>query len=453
MQEKNAAQSPKVKNIENEIVKEIISFKNMTPAQRAEFLKTINPRGVAPKPPKIVLTEGANIDKLPPKLKAIFLRAKQDPEFLAAIMQELKRAIRVLVKHAQDHQTFCDNFVYPPDFAKRILKIFGMTEDELRKEMEKIGFFQGHRNYKEPFYLVLVLLYALGLYLNDKDLRIFSLMLISARYWNAIKKRQWPYGCDPDVARYVQNYILQNNSVYKKYKTPFLFLINHFIPSKDALLQNYVRQDVADPKNGMIKILTNIQPSLHSYIVGTFNDHYYEAYRKGLKETVEDAYQKAYDNNKEMIEARETLKNLIHQLLDKLDKNMAFDKNGLMDPLIVRALKAKFNIHESKIEQLNQWVKDNQEDIKMIAEFLLNGLEPKSEEEFCSINVAAILTNIGNAKKNEFFTKIKEYKNQITEQVFGNDKEKLGKQSWYRLQLFVLYAILLYIKKLICRKI
>jgi hypothetical protein len=446
-------ENAKTEQLRQEVLRQFQNLKQLTPDERKELLYKLSPRGLRPKPPKIEYVESANIKNLPPKLKAIFERAKQDPEFVNEIIKVLQSAVSKMLVHAQDHQSFCDIFIYSPDVAKKLMKIYGISESELKEEVAKIGFYQGHRNYSEPFFITLSIAYGIGLYIDNPTIRILSLMLIAARYWNSMVKSVFPRGCDHAYAKYAIQYLTKNNSPFKKYNTPLAFFTKYFVINLDNFLPIYIRQDVADPKNGLIKILTTIQPRIHGYFTDTFRKHYYTAYEKGLKVTSEDAYKSAYDNKNEMIEAKETIQNTIDKILDKFKKNQMLSKNVLLRQDVKSYLKQKFSISDKIIEAIDKYLSENQEDTEMLAELILQGLQPKSEDDVCQLDTEGFMKRVGNAKKNENFIKFKEYRNQITEHLFGSLKHKLGTQSWYRLQNIVGYALFIYFKALVCKKV
>ena len=443
----------RTEQLRQEVLRQFKNLKELTPDERKELLYKLSPRGLRPKPPKIEYTEGANIKNLPPKLKAIFERAKQDPEFLNEIISVLKTAVSKMIAHAQEHQSFCDMFIYPTDIAKKLMRIYGISESELKEEISKIGFYQGHRNYSEPFFITLTIAYGIGVYTDNDTLRILALMLIAARYWNSMVKSFFPRGCSHEYAKYAIQYLTKNNSPFKKYQTPLAFFTKYFVINLDNFLPIYLRQDIAHPKTGLIKILTTIQPRIHGYFSDTFQKHYYYAYEKGLKVTSEDAYQSAYDNKNEMVEAKETIQNVIQQILDKFKKNQMLTKDILLKPDVKNYFKRKFNISDKILIKINNYINENQEDMEMIAEFILQGIKPKSEEDLCHLDIEAFMKSVGNAKKNEYFLKFKEYRNQITEHLFRDIKAKLGTQSWYKLQKIVGDALFAYIKVLICKRV
>ena len=213
-----------------------------------------------------------------------------------------------------------------------------MPAQELKQEMSKINFYPGHRQIGDVFYQTLSLVYLIGLYKSDTLLRLASLMLMSGRLWNGMVKKFFPLGCDSDTARYVQQYIIQNNSEYKKYGSPYSYVANHLALRIDKTYSEYVRQDAANPKTGLVKLIKTLQPTLQSLFQGTLTKHYYPAFDKGLKETSVSTHGNAYDNDGDMIESRETFKTFLDQILDKFEKNMILNFDLLLQPDIKNAL-------------------------------------------------------------------------------------------------------------------
>jgi len=443
--------------INQHIINMMKSIPPEDPIERRNYILNLNPRGVAPKPPEITITDPtkAKIDDLPPKLKAIVKRAIEDDEYYIKIKKIIEMALSRLIKYASDHQSFCDYFNLSTEPHKLLLKVFGISESELRQEMAKINFDVRHRQLSDPYYQTLLLVYLIGLLKNDFVLRVSALILISARMWNGMVKKFFPRGCDPDIARYVQNYLIKNNSPYKRYGSPFAFITDYLAIRIDKTYSTYVMQNAADPKNGLKKIITSIQPSLQSLFQGTLTKHYYYAYEHGLKETSVSTHNNAYDSGGDMVETRETFKNLLDQMIDKFEKNMILANNVLLNSDTKAALKSKFALSDNAIKKLNEWFNDesNQEDLKMLAEYLIQGLHPNSEEEFCNYSIDTLINQIGNAKKNMYFLKIKEYRKLIAKAIFGPNIENMNSQTYYRILNIVNYSIVIYIKKLICKKI
>jgi hypothetical protein len=437
------------------IKKLMMSIPPEDPIERRKYIIELNKKGVAANPPEIKYLTGANIENLPSKLKAIVLRAEEDEEFYIKIKKVIETAITRLVKYAKDHETFCNYFNLSTEVDKYLLKLFGLSANELKQEMAKINFFPGHRQLGDPFYQTLSLVYLIGLYKNDQALRVAAVILIAARLWNGMIKKFFPLGCDPDIARYVQQYLIQNNSDYKRFGSPFAFITSYLAIRVDKTFSEYVRQDAANPKTGLVKIIKSIQPSLQSLFQGTLTKHYYYAYEKGLKETSVSTHGSAYDSGGDMIETRETFKTFLDQVLDKFEKNMMLNQNLLLQSDVKNVLKLKFALSDNAIQKLNDWFdnEENFDDIKMLAEYLLQGLHPKNEEEFCSYSIDILTTQVGNAKKNVYFLKIKEYRVSIARQLFGDKIEEMNTQTYYRVLNIISYTLVLYIKKSICKKI
>ena len=445
----------KEQQINQHIIKMMKSIPPEDPEARRQYLISLNSKGVAANPPKIEITKGAKIDELPPKLKAIVKRAVEDEEYYIKIKMIIETAISRLIKYARDHQTFCNYFNLSVEPQKYLLKVFGISEHELKQEMAKINFDLRNRQISDTYYETLSLVYLIGLVKDDQMLRIPVLILISARLWNGMIKKFFPLGCDPDIAKYVQQYMIQNNSDYKKYGSPFAFIVNYLSKRIDQTFADYVRQNAADPKTGLIKIIKSIQPSLQSLFQGTLSKHYYIAYEQGLKETSVSIHGNAYDNGGDMIETRETFKNLVEQMIDKFEKNMILANNVLLSEDSKQLMKRKFALSENALRKINEWFEDeyNLDDLKMLTEYLIQGLHPKSEEDFCNYSVDVLAKQIGNSKKNTYFVKIKEYRKLIAKAIFGNDIEKANTQTYYRILNIINYAIIIYIKKLLCKRV
>ena len=411
---------------------------------RLEMRKILGKRGIAPKPPKIKIMKSAKIDNLPPKIKAIILRAEHDPQFLEKLEEILKKAANFIITKAAEQETFCDYFRFPANLDQLLLKLYGITETELRQEMAKINFHPSNRLLNHPFHQTLMIAYAIGLYLDREDIRILALLPITVRIWNSRIKAAFKYGCNPDIARYVQKYMLKNNSYYKNFKTPLNFLLHYFIISKDKEFASYIRQDAADPVNGLVKMLKTIQPGLYSLINKTLAGLYYKAYEQGLKETV------AGDKDDSFVE-KVNKSDIISQILDKFEKNRIIKHEVLMNPKYKQILKDKFALSDKAIKKLDEFFENEKrfEDLKLIIEFLLNELDIQSVDEFCLMKIDDITRKIGNTKKRDsHFQKIKEYRIRFFNEMFG--RNPTNNQTDYRLLNIILYSTILYIKALTC---
>ena len=421
--------------------------------ERDRIIRDIKQAELAAKIPEQIWKSKANTSKLPEKLKLIIERAEHDSEYLKSIKNIIDSAALTLINHAQEHQTFCDKFRYPNNLHQKLLKIYGVSERELAAELAKIGFYSQHRTYNHPFYQALVIAYAIGLYTEDVSLRQMSLLLMLAKEWNNSISNSFPNGCDPDIARYVVNYMIKNNSKFYKYKTPYSFIVDYYVAKQDLRLPQYLRQDLANPIMGLKKILDDNYANIRQLVTQTIARKYYEAYENGWKEVSVSTHDQAYGDG-EMVESRDTFRNVLDQLVDKFNKNQMMAYDVIMQNDAKQAIIRKFSIKPAAIEKLNEFFNDdeNHDDLRMATELLIHALKPKNEEEFCSLNIDAILTKVGNAKKNEYMIKFNKYRKQITETVF--DKSKVTSQStWYRLESIVLYSLLIYIKKLTCSSI
>jgi len=440
--------------IENQIKRKLAEVAPKDPKARRQWLEDINKKGVAPKPPKQRFSSGANIDNLPEKVKDVIVRADHDEEYLSYIKEIIETAALKLIEGSKNQETFCDYFRFPQKIDEKLFKIYGVSYNDLKREMQVMNFNEKNRGMSSPYIIAVSLAYAIGLYKNDEVLKRMSLLLILAFQWNKSIKAHFKVACNPNIARYVTQYMTKKNSEYiKNGGTPFNVIYQYYLINFYQKLDRYIRQDVAHPSTGLIKIATDAYAKLQA-MVNRLARKYYEAHENGWEEVISDSHSSAY-NNGEMVESRETFRNIIGQLLDKFNKNQMISSDIIMQRDVKEAIFRKFGISDKLFKMLNDYFNDdeNHEDLSLGFEFLLNGLKPKDDEELCSINMASLLTVIGNAKKNEFYTKLKEFRGQIMEHVFDSKNQKYGTVTLARLNQLSLYALLLYYKKLTCNKI
>jgi hypothetical protein len=413
-------------------------------------------------PPKMTIKTGGNIDELPPKLKAIFIRFRDNTEDFLKLKAILQQAFRTLLTHAiQNHKTFCDYFNLSYHVEDHLLKIYQISESELKEEMAKINFFKGQRQLSNKFYQTLAIAYGIGVLKDDPAIRIIVISLIAARLWNGFIKKQFPKGCDPKIAAYVQKYMIRTNSDYKKMGTPFAFIVKYIAPSFDKRYADYVRQNFADHTNGLVAVIKKLQPRIRNVFVETLAHKYYEAYERGLKEEVFTSHSSAYDDGGDVIETKETFKNFIHQIVDKIRNKIAVQKDIIMKEDVQVAIKRKHQVNPIYMDEINEFFNNDEhhEIIVETIEFLLIGLqnEIKDEEDFCKLDPNILATRIGNSKRNQYFNKVKEFREYMAKHIFGKSFEALEKSNKKSTKDKILnlmaYLFIIYTKKLICKKV
>jgi len=114
----------------------------------------------------------AQKSKLPMGLQLILERFHHEPKLLATLRAALSQYAQKIAQDSLRHSTFCDNF---PSFGKApdfLLKLYGVTERELREEMQKIGFVKVHRMYNSEYYQTLCVAYLIGLEFGDESIFI-----------------------------------------------------------------------------------------------------------------------------------------------------------------------------------------------------------------------------------------------------------------------------------------
>jgi len=391
-----------------------------------------------------------NRSKLSPKIIAILDKFKLDKNANATLKHALKLSTHKIMQDSMTHNSFCDYFAVSKKLPGLLVKIYGITERELEHEMHQFNL-KDYSVYTKSYYTTLLLSYLIGLDNNDKELREYSLALISILIWNYYKLKYFPTVCDPEIARYVVNYELQANHTFKKYGSPFGYIMKHSIPGLEA---KYPREIAADPTAefaGIRRILTTIR-SRYNQLMKGIGVAYYDAYSKGKKESVAGSHQSSYADSKEQTETREHFSGVIERVTDKIMKNGSLRTKVLSKDPIKKFLYGKFFLSNSVISKIDDYLDADKEDLKYYIELLLSGLKLKSEEELCGLNLEVLANRITSSKKDEYFKKLKELNEGITTQIFGTDVNK-NIQNKYRYNKITIVSILSYIKFMSCRSI
>jgi len=392
--------------------------------------------------------------QLPPEIRIILERFHHNPQLLMKLKQYLSLAAQTIIQHTLQHDTFCDGFQPPNKLPNELLKLYGLTSKELKNALRKVGFSQVNQMYDSIYYQTMVIAYLIGLEFDDENIRKMALLMISIRIWNGRKKKSFPSYCDPDIARYVLNYVLKGNHTLKKAGSAFEYLDQYLIPHID---DKYSKPDeipghLGDPKKGLIRLITTIWSRLEQ-LFRSMRNAYYNTHKEGKKEIIADKFSQQYGNG-DLVETKESFSGNIERLVDKIEKNAMIRKNVLMTPNAKNIFKTRFNISDAGVKKLNDWIEDpdNQEELKYFYELVFTTLKPRNEHDICQYDVPILAKKVTSAKKEQGLLKAKEILDHILSEVLGEKFNTLGTQNKYHFRLFVAYALMIYARILLCKK-
>jgi hypothetical protein len=391
--------------------------------------------------------------KLPHELRLILERFNHDPQLLMRLKQVLVQAAQKIQQQSLNHETFCDTFQIPKTLPNELLKIYGIPERELKQAMRKVGFVEIHRMYNDIYYQTLCVAYLVGLEFDDENIRKLALLLIDIRIWNGRKLRAFPSFCDPDIARYVLNYVLKGNHTLKKIGSVFDYLDRYSIPAVDAKYSKTIPNNLDSHTEGLRKLIeTNY--SRFTQLFKSIQKAYYATQKEGKKEIISGTYGNQYGSG-EMVEANEGFSGTVERLTDKIQKNSMLKKNILMTPESKAIFKQKFNISEPSIKKISDWFEeeDNHDELKYFYELTFSNLKPRNESDICKYDIPVLAAKITSTKKDEHLLKAKEILDHVLLAILGNKYKSLGTQSLYRARSVIAYAFMIYAKILLCKKI
>jgi hypothetical protein len=367
------------------------------------------------------------------------------------LLWSLELRAQKIQQQSLNHETFCDTFQSPKTLHNELLRIYGISERELKQAMRKIGFVEVNRMYNDIYYQTLTIAYLVGLEFNDQNLRRMALLLIDIKIWNGRKLRAFPTFCDPDVARYVLNYILQGNHTLKKAGSAFEYIDQYSVPHLDNKYAPSIANNLDSDREGLRKLIETIW-SRYEQLFRSIRKAYYNAHKDGKKEIITNKYSQQYGTG-EMVESKESFTGNIERLVDKIEKNAMLKRNAIMKPEAQKIIKDKFNVSTSGIQKINSWIEDedNHEELKYFFELVFNTLKPKTEADICKYDVASLAPKVTSAKKEPNLIKAKEIISHALEEILGEQYKRFGNQSLYRYRLLISYAFIIYAKIMLCK--
>jgi len=393
-------------------------------------------------------------DKLIPELKLILERFHHDPQLLAKLKRQLSMAGQKVAQHSINHESFCDRFLIPNQLPSELIKLYGVSEKEMKHFMQKIGFVSFNRMYAQAYYQAFAISYLIGLEFDDINIRKLSIFMTVIKVWNGRKMRIFKRYCDPEIAKYVVNYELQGNHTYLKGgRNNFEFIDRYNVP---AFEKTYgAPNKIADNLDSFTEGLRKIVEMEHSKIIQLFRSMgkaYYKVYREGKKEVTNDKYGQTYEDG-DMVEQKETFSGVVERLVDKIEKNSMLKRNVVMRPEAQEVMKAKSNISSKGIQQLNDWIEneDNSEEVRYFFELLFSTLKPKNESDLCQVDVHVLVTKVTSSKKDPNMVKAKEILDHMLISVLGDKFKSLGSQRIAQLKMIAGYAMIIHMKLMLCK--
>lgn len=372
----------------------------------------------------------------------------------------LQRYIGKMTQAGMGNQTFCHflNTSQNPTFLKNLLKIYGISENQLIKGFYKLGFdkkLNPNPVYTCTYYQSLILAYWLGLENGDKDLRFFAMVLIISRVFNGRLKKYFPNGpngCDEEIANYILNNKLNNNSMFKKYRSPTLLVLQYLAPQLDDKYGPEIIKDPLNEKKGLKLLITQSYNRVNQMFKSAAT-HYYQAYQDGKRESLNSTLHTFDDGNK--VEKYEGFDSLVDKLSDKISKGLIFRSKELNDKN-KSILKEKFSISEKVYKDIVNFLHsdDDTEIVKEYYEYLLKALKRTEIDELCNTHILYTTNElVGSKGRDKGIVNLKEKTDNLIKNIFNKIKftQQLNTQLIKLRKIFIALSILK-LKEQLCNK-
>jgi hypothetical protein len=391
--------------------------------------------------------------KLPVELRILLERFEQNPQLVVELKRLLTLAAQKVAQYSINHETFCDTFPIPKKLPQELLKLYGMTQREMQQAMEKIGFVM-NRMYKDPYYQTLCLAYLIGLNFDDQSIRRLAIFLIDIQIWNGRKFRAFPTYCDSDVARYVMNYVIRNHHTLKKVGgSAFQYLDSYSVPAIDDTYKDSIANNLDHPAYGLRKLIETNHHRIKQ-LFASLRNAYYKTIQEGKKEIISGNYQQQYGEG-DLVEKNQSFSGEIERLVDKIEKNGMLMHNLLLQNEAKSFLKKSFNISDTGLKKIQDWIdeEDNQEELKYFYELLFTVLKPRNESDICKYDITSLANKVTSAKKDKNLLEAKKIIDHVLKDIMGDKYDTLGYQNKSYLMRVISNSLIIYMKKLLCKKI
>lgn len=360
-----------------------------------------------------------SFQKLPETFEMMIQRLDDNPILLSKINNLLKEIIIRLGKEAGNTEDiFTEAVPIPKNLDKELMKLLGVTSDELRKAGDKIGFSILNRMLGDPYYIILSFLFyygtldRAGLNKNSQDfLRHASLILILVRVYRGRISGFFKQGYDATTVKYVMEKKLKKTNIAVICPNTFEAIYKIWAPRLDIKYKDTVNAHPAHDKRGMVSLLKAARTRLHQAYLGLAN-HYYKAFHSGIKTG---NYQ-----NDEFVETQKLT--IIQKVVDKIYTNITYMNNPVPED-DKQHIRTDLKLSIETVHKFETFIKDHQngDETRRVLELILILLNISNESDLANLKVVETAEKIAASRSREHSQELKDLIDQIIKLIFGKD--------------------------------
>ena len=342
-------------------------------------------------------------------LDHIIDKFKQNSSLRVNLKRKLQQVTSQLYLNAQSATGFCYRFQIPHRLPEQLFTVYGVPAAKIKEAFKSIGF-HTNRMYEDPYHQSMILLYLIGLYSDDEELKKIALFLDMVKLYNGMQYRYFKNGCKENVAEFVRRAKINNKSLLKT-KNP-LELIAHYIDTLDSKYSNEIKKD---PDKMILRLFAQTWGRLNQVFRNIAQLYYDHVNDKDIDASIE-TMQK--DDQGALKLEDNILHGTIDALVDKFDKAVAIrfpalpetEKQFLMKKLIMKP---------QAIDEIYKYLQTHPDLIKYQVSEVLIAANVKSENDIFKLPILHTIDKL-LIRKNEVHTNnLKKSVDDSLTEIFG----------------------------------
>ena len=342
-------------------------------------------------------------------LDHIIDKFKQNSSLRINLKKKLQQVTSQLYLNAQSALTFCYRFQIPHRLPDQLFTVYGVPAAKIKEAFKSIGF-HTNRMYEDPYHQSMILLYLIGLYSDDEELKKIALFLDMVKLYNGMQYRYFRNGCKENVAEYIKRAKINGKSLLKD-KGP-LELIAHYVDTIDSKYSNEIKKD---PDKMILRLFAQTWGRLNQVFKNIAQVYYTHVNDKDIDSAIE-TMQK--DDQGALKLEDNLLHGTVDALVDKFDKAVAIrfpalpesEKQFLMKKLVVK---------EQAVNSIYEYLKSHPEMIKYQISELLMAAGIKSENDVFKLPILHTVDKILIRKNEAHTNNLKKSVDDALTEIFG----------------------------------
>jgi hypothetical protein len=316
------------------------------------------------------------------------------------------------------------------------LKSYGLTEDQLARQLKEFNT-SSNRMFNDSYYQVLFVLYMIGVYTNNEQLRSFALFFMMVKIYNGLQYKYFKNGCRDNVASYVIRN-MRKSSIFTQYNTP-LKVISYYIKTLD---EAYAKEVRANPKEKTTYVMAQAWTRLNQ-IFRRMAVEYYKAHGDNKGDI---KLQYSTDEGKEALTQDSMPDSTIALIADKYKKASMIRPVKLPESEVNYIAKL-LNVTKQAVERVENYIDDNK-NVTAINDqiiYLLSTLRIQSENQLHSVPVIQTVDKLMAKRGDVNITNLKDNIDSALREIFGSSTYDAVSMT-QKLKLRKLYTYVLFFK-------